>query len=77
MPAKEMENCATHDRDEAQAVNGFEGFVDEVVDEAIGTSSKKWALVIASLAVGAALALWLSTRLRGTRAAPVLTEDEG
>jgi hypothetical protein len=36
--------------------------IEEAVDEALGTSSKKWALILIALVVGAALALWLSSR---------------
>jgi len=42
-------------------------FVDEVIDEAIGPSSKKWAMVISAFVVGAALALWMSRRVRSGR----------
>ena len=37
-------------------------FLDEVVDEAVGSSSKKWALLLVALIAGAAIALWLKKR---------------
>jgi hypothetical protein len=36
--------------------------IDEAIEEAMGTSSKKWALVLLALVVGAALAVWLTKR---------------
>jgi hypothetical protein len=36
--------------------------IDEAIDEALGTSSKKWALILLALVVGAAIALWLTKR---------------
>lgn len=42
-----------------EAVNEF---LDEVVDEAVGSSSKKWALLLVALIAGAAIALWLKKR---------------
>jgi hypothetical protein len=44
-------------------------FVDEVIEEATGASSKKWAMVISALVVGAALAVWLSRRVRSGQSA--------
>jgi hypothetical protein len=43
-------------------------FVDEVIDEATGASSKKWAIVISALVAGAVVALWL--RQKGTAGRP-------
>jgi hypothetical protein len=40
-------------------------FLIEAVDEAAGISSKKWALVLAALVAGAAIALWLTRRPTG------------
>ena len=47
--------------------------VDEAIREAIGTSSKKWALVLVALVVGALGAFWLIHRTRSapSAAAPV------
>lgn len=36
----------------------------EAVDEAIGTSPKKWALIVVALLAGAIAALWLTRRRR-------------
>ena len=46
--------------------------VDEAVDEAVGRSSKKWALVLLALVVGAAVAFWLTHRARSTESAVAL-----
>ncbi len=40
------------------------GFADELFDESIGTSSKKWALLLLAAIAGAAVALWLTGRGR-------------
>ena len=40
--------------------------IAEAIDEAIGTSSKKWALVLVALVVGALVALRLVGRARST-----------
>jgi len=40
-------------------------FGEELVDEALGTSSKRWALLLLAVAVGAAIALWLTGRSHG------------
>jgi hypothetical protein len=37
----------------------------EAVDETVGASSKKWALILLALVVGAAVALWLTRRSSG------------
>ena len=38
------------------------GIVDEALDEAVGRSSKRWALVLLALVIGGAVAVWLSRR---------------
>jgi hypothetical protein len=38
------------------------GIVDEALDEAVGRSSKRWALVLLAFVVGGAVAVWLSRR---------------
>jgi hypothetical protein len=38
--------------------------LSEAVAEAIGVSSKKWALLVVAFAAGAVVALWLPARLR-------------
>jgi len=38
------------------------GFAKELVDESLGASSKRWALVVVGLVVGALGAWWLSGR---------------
>ncbi len=47
-------------------VEAVTSFVEEVIDETVGRSSKKWALVLLALAAGALVALWLT---RGSRSA--------
>ncbi len=48
----------------------IDAIIDEAIDEAIGTSSKKWALVLVALVVGVMGALWLVGRARSNT--PVL-----
>ena len=38
------------------------GIMREAIEEAVGLSSKKWALVVVALIVGAIGAMWLSSR---------------
>ena len=47
--------------------------LDEALKETVGISSKKWALVLVALVVGAMGAFWLVRRTRspGSAAAPV------
>ena len=42
----------------------MEDLLLEVVDEAIGTSPKKWALIVVAMLAGAIAALWLTRRRR-------------
>lgn len=44
------------------------GFKEEVTDEVLGRSSKRWALLLAAVLVGASIAFWL-TRWTGPAAA--------
>jgi hypothetical protein len=37
-------------------------FVDEAIDEALGSSKKKWALAFAAFVAGAAVVVWLQGR---------------
>ena len=39
-------------------------FTGELLDETMGGSSKRWALLLFALGIGAAAALWISGRLR-------------
>jgi len=39
--------------------------LDEAFDEAIGRSSKRWALLLLAFVLGGALAFWLVQRSRG------------
>ena len=50
--------------------------LDEALKEAVGISSKKWALVLVALVVGAMGAFWLVRRARSAEpaAAPVDVE---
>lgn len=45
----------------AQVVNAF---LEEAIEEAFGTSPRKWALVLLALVAGALGALWLTRRRR-------------
>ena len=53
-----------------------DAILDEALNETIGTSSKKWALVLVALVVGAMGAFWLVRRARSPEpaAAPVALE---
>jgi hypothetical protein len=48
-------------------VEQVEAILDEALKETIGTSHKKWALVLVALAAGAAGALWLVRRARSAK----------
>lgn len=50
-----------------------EAILDEALKETVGTSSRKWALVLVALVVGAMGAFWLVRRARSPEpaAAPV------
>jgi len=37
-------------------------FGEELIDEALGSSSKRWALLLVAAGIGAATALWLRSR---------------
>ena len=54
----------------------MDGFAEELVDESIGGSSKKWALVLFCLVAGAGIALWLRNR-SGRGELPVDVASEG
>jgi hypothetical protein len=41
------------------------GIVEEALDEAIGGSSRKWALLLFAFVAGGAVALWLARRQGG------------
>ncbi len=43
--------------------------LDEAIRETVGTSSKKWALVVVALVVGAMGAFWLVRRARSVEPA--------
>jgi hypothetical protein len=49
--------------------------LDEAIKETIGTSRKKWALVVVALAAGALGALWLTRRIRSTGPAATVPAD--
>ena len=55
----------TVDRANLTGAPPMKGFADELVDEALGSSSKKWALVLVALIAGAVIAVWLQMRLNG------------
>jgi hypothetical protein len=50
--------------------------LDEAIKETIGTSRKKWALVVVALAAGAMGALWLTRRTRSTGPAPTVSSAD-
>jgi hypothetical protein len=41
------------------------GFLEEAVDEAVGLSSKKWAMLLVAFVAGGAVVLWLVRRRGG------------
>jgi hypothetical protein len=45
--------------------NLVSGLATELVDEAVGASSRKWAIFLVALVLGAAIALWLVRRSSG------------
>jgi hypothetical protein len=56
-------------------------FGEELIDEVLGTSSKKWARLLLAVGVGAAIALWLTGRSHDqtrevTPPEPTSAEDE-
>ena len=59
---------------EGTGVTAVAALVDEAIQEAIGTSPKKWALVVVALITGAIVAVWLTRR---TRPAAVPTTTPG
>ncbi len=48
----------------------METFVEEVINETMGTSNRKWALLLVAMLVGAVGALWLTRRSGATESAP-------
>ena len=51
-----------------------DAILDEALKEAVGASSKKWALVVVALVVGAMSAFWLVRRARAVEPAPAPVE---
>ena len=47
----------------------MEAFVEEVINETMGTSHRKWALLLVAMLVGAVGALWLTRRSGATESA--------
>jgi hypothetical protein len=54
----------------------MEAFVEEVINETMGTSHRKWALLLVAMLVGAVGALWLTRRTGGTEPATAPAEIE-
>ena len=52
----------------------MEAFVEEVINETMGTSHRKWALLLVAMLVGAVGALWLTRRSGATESAPAEIE---
>ena len=50
----------------------MEAFVEEVINETMGTSNRKWALLLVAMLVGAVGALWLTRRSGATRRPPAI-----
>jgi len=50
------------------------GFAEELVEESIGVSYKKWALMLSSLVAGALIGLWLRGRISGAAPEPAATD---
>ena len=51
-------------------------FVEEAIDEVVGTSRHKWALIVVALLAGATAAFWLTNRGHGRDAAVTGSDDE-
>ena len=45
--------------------------LEEALEEAVGASSKRWALILIAFVIGGVLALWLAQRIKG---APLLED---
>ena len=54
----------------------MEAFVEEVINETMGTSHRKWALLLVAMLVGAVGALWLTRRPGATGSATAPAEIE-
>ena len=54
----------------------MEAFVEEVINETMGTSHRKWALLLVAMLVGAVGALWLTRRSSATGSATAPAEIE-
>ena len=54
----------------------MEAFVEEVINETMGTSHRKWALLLVAMLVGAVGALWLTRRSAATESATAPAEVE-
>ena len=53
----------------------MEAFVEEVINETMGTSHRKWALLLVAMLVGAVGALWLTRRSGATESATAPADD--
>jgi hypothetical protein len=69
------ETEALHARTEDHGVQTVT-FVDEVIEEAVGTSSKKWALILVAFVAGAIAAVWLTRRARSSGSAITRSDVE-
>ena len=61
-------------RQNQDSVPAMNTFADEIIAEAIGTSRRKWALLIVAVFVGAGVALWLTRRCCREDRTPSVTE---
>jgi hypothetical protein len=52
------------------------GLKEEVTDELLGRSSKRWGLLLAALLAGASAAFWLTNRTRPAAVVPEPSPDE-
>jgi hypothetical protein len=56
-------------------VQAVTAFVEEAIEEAMGISPRKWALLLVAVAVGAIGALWLTRRARQAEPATTTAGD--
>ena len=54
----------------------METFVEEVINETMGTSHRKWALLLVAMLVGAVGALWVTRRSGATETTTAPAEIE-
>ena len=60
----------------AGEVKAVKAVLGEAVEEAVGKSHKKWALVVVALLVGAIVAVWLTSRTGSAESTTTAVEAE-